>query len=199
MPADSRVLNWHRIADWTDQIADGELADVAAAFARHDLRLPIVSWKPQDDELPSAPLRALLSYWLALCGEDALPDYRWVDPLNFRAALGFVIILERTDDGREFRYRLFGSSIARTSGFDMTGKLMSAHPASSYATEFAIASSLACARRGVPLYTERQPAMAEMTTRWPRLALPLRDEANNVVRLLVGTTPLDRNGRIVAV
>lgn len=89
--------------------------------------------------------------------------------LDMRPALGFVIILERDAEEREYRYRLFGSSIARASGFDMTGKLMSEHPASRHATEFAIASTVACARQGLPLYTERQPARAEMTTRWSRL------------------------------
>src|SRR3546814_12032099 len=86
-----------------------------------------------------------------------------------RAALGFVMLLESNDDGRDFRYRLYGSTIARISGFEMTGRLMSSHPASAYAVEFAIASTRACVRRRQPLFTARQPAAAARTRRWPQI------------------------------
>jgi len=33
--------------------------------------------------------------------------------------------------------------------------------------------------------------------RWPRLALPLVDEDDRIVRILAGTVPLGRDGRIV--
>ncbi|EDP63078.1 hypothetical protein BAL199_29912 [alpha proteobacterium BAL199] len=197
MSTGSSTIDWQRIAHWTDRIVAGDIADIAPAFLTQGLPPPVVRWQPTGDDLPVEPLRVLLRYWSTLVVDGALPHHRCVDPIDFRPALGFVIILESVDDGREFRYRLFGSSIARTSGFDMTGKLMSAHPASPHATEFAIASTLACARRGQPLYTERQPAWAEMTMRWPRLALPLTDDTSEVTRILVGSTPLDRDGRIV--
>ena len=196
-PAQPRGVNWDRIAHWTDRIVAGDVADITPAFAAQDLPPPVVLWDPAEDDLPCGPLRVLLAYWSTLNADGGIPRHGMVDPLDFRRALGFVMVLELTDDGREFRYRLFGSSISRTSGFDMTGKLMSAHPASPHATEFSIASTLACVRRGRPLFTERQPAWAEMTTRWPRLALPLSDASNNITRILVGTTPLSRDGRIV--
>ncbi|MGH7123858.1 MAG: hypothetical protein ACREFI_05760, partial [Stellaceae bacterium] len=101
------------------------------------------------------------------------------------------------DNGRNFRYRLYGSIVAQVSGFDMTGKLLSAHPASAYVTEFSIASACASLGQARPLYTERQPARAEKTMRWPRLLLPLRDDSGEATRLLVGSVPIGRGGRVV--
>src|SRR3546814_11195528 len=86
-----------------------------------------------------------------------------------RAALGFVMLLESNDDGRDFRYRLYGSTIARISGFEMTGRLMSSHPASAYAVEFAIASTRACVRRRQPQFNHRHPAAPGKTYGGPRL------------------------------
>ena len=107
------------------------------------------------------------------------------------------MLLEPVEGDRDFRYRLFGSTLARVSGFDMTGKLMSSHPASQYAVEFAVAMTRACMRHGVPLYTERQPVGTERTKCWPRLTLPLVDDTGSVARMLIGTVPVDSYGRIV--
>lgn len=191
------ALDWQRIADWTDQIAAGEIRDIARVFAIDGLSEPVVHWCPGDRDVTAEPLRALLAYWSRLRGHDSMPHHRLVDPAAMRPALGFVMMLDPVDGGRDFRYRLYGSTIALVSGFDMTGRLLSAHPAGVHATEFVIASTSACVQRGLPLYTERQPARAERTMRWPRLVLPLRGDSGGVARVLAGTVPIDRDGRIV--
>ena len=194
---DSPPLDWKRIADWTDWIVSGETGDIAGVFAAEGLSAPVVHWSPREDDLLVEPLRVLLAYWSELRGTGAMPHYQQVDPVAMRSALGFVMLLEPIEGGCDFRYRLFGSIVARVSGFDMTGKLMSSHRASSYANELAIASTRACMQRRLPLYTERQPAGAERTVSWPRLALPLADDSGVVVRFLAGTVPIDREGRII--
>jgi hypothetical protein len=181
----------------TNLIAAEEVRDIARVFAMDGLSAPVVRWCTQESDFLVEPLRFLLAYWSTLRGNHAVPHYRSIDPAAMRPVLGFLMVLETIESGRDFRYRLFGSSIARVSGFDMTGRPMSAHPASPYATEFAIASTVASVQGGLPLYTERQPVRAEKTMRWPRLTLPLRDDSNRIVRVLGGTVPLDRDGRIV--
>src|SRR5262245_27250689 len=42
--------------------------------------------------------------------------------------LGNLILLDVIDGGKDFRYRLFGSVIAREAGFDLTGKFLSDYP-----------------------------------------------------------------------
>lgn len=105
------------------------------------------------------------------------------------------MLLDLVDDGRDFRYRLYGSMVASVSGFDMTGKLLSEHPASPYVTEFALAGYRAAVQRREPLYSERHLVGTALATRWQRIALPLIGDDGTVVRLLAGTAPLGRDGR----
>jgi hypothetical protein len=105
------------------------------------------------------------------------------------------MLLDLVEGGRDFRYRLYGSMIASISGFDMTGKLLSEHPASPYVTEFALASYRAAVQRREPVFSERHPVGAVQATRWQRVALPLIDDDGVVTRLLAGTAPIARDGR----
>jgi hypothetical protein len=107
------------------------------------------------------------------------------------------MLLDAVGEGHDFRYRLYGSIIASISGFDMTGKLLSEHPSSPYATEFGIATSRAALRRRQPIYTVRSPVGAEQTSSWQRVVLPLVDDSGTVVRLLSGTAPIARDGRVI--
>jgi PAS domain S-box-containing protein len=190
------VVDHSRIADWTGQIIDGDLRDIERVFAAEGLPAPRVRWSPTSSEISEGPLHTVIDYWTALAEGD-LPHFRGVDPGAMRSALGFVHLLAPTEDGREFRYRLFGSWIAQVSGFDLTGKLMSAQLASAYVVEFTIASTHACVQRRLPLFTERRPARAEKTTRWHRLALPLRDDDGRIARVLAATVPIGPGDTIV--
>jgi PAS domain S-box-containing protein len=191
-----RALDHARIADWTSQIAAGDLGDIERVFAAEGLPAPRIRWSPASDELSETPLRTVMDYWTAI-GDGRLPHFRELDPSAMRPALGFIILLDPTEDGRDFHYRLFGSWIAQVSGFDLTGKLISSHPASDYVIEFTIASTHACVQRRSPLFTERRPARAEKTTRWPRLILPLRDDAGRIARVLAATVPVGPGDAIV--
>jgi hypothetical protein len=142
-------------------------------------------------------LRFLRDHWSRLADGGAPPHYRQIDPLAMRPALGYVMLLDAVEGGRDFRYRLYGSLIARVSNLDMTGRLLSDHTASPYVTELGLAVNRAALQRRLPIYTERTPAAAERTIRWQRLALPLVDDAGTVTRLLAGTVPVARDGRII--
>ncbi len=109
------------------------------------------------------------------------------------------MLLEPVEAGRDFRYRLYGGELARVSGFDMTGKCLSEHPASFYAAEFGIAIYRAVMQRRRPLYTVRHPVGAKIARRWQALALPFVDDADasRVTRLLCATVAVDRDGRII--
>ena len=120
-----------------------------------------------------------------------------MSPLDLRPALGYVLLLDVVEGGRDFRYRLFGSTVVNVSGFDMTGKLLSEHPASTYVTELSLAVGRAAVRRRTPVYTLRHPVGAKETNAWERLVLPLVDEDDNVMRLMVVSTPLDEEGKLI--
>jgi hypothetical protein len=190
------VVAWARVAEWSACIDRGDLAPIAQVFETYGAEAPEAHWNPAPGGLRAEPLRFLLAFWRELA-RDGVPHLRHVDPLRLRPALGHIMLLDAVDGGRDFHVRLYGSTIARISKLDMTGKLLSAHPASAYTTEFAIAASRATLRRGEPLYTSRKPVAAEFTSQWPRLALPFVDDSGTAQRLLVGTVALGRNGAMI--
>jgi hypothetical protein len=127
----------------------------------------------------------------------AAPRLLRIDAVELKAALGYMMLLEPVEGGRDFRYRLYGGELARISGFDMTGQCLSDHPVSSYAAEFGIAIYRAAMRRRRPLYTVRHPVGAKVARRWQALALPFVDDAEAVTRLLCATVAVDRDGRMI--
>lgn len=174
-----------------------DLVEIAEVFVANGAGAPIVVWKPNRERLRSEPTRHVLAHWSSLVVGPRLPRSRQMDPLDLRPALGYVMLLDVVEGGQDFRYRLFGSAIGSVSGFDMTGKLLSEHPASAYVTEFSLAVGRAAVRRREPIYTVRRPVGAQDTSLWERLVLPLVDENDTVVRLIVVATPLDRDGNLI--
>ncbi len=173
------------------------LYEIAEVFAEHGAEAPIVIWNPSQEQLMSEPPRHALAHWSALAAGSRLPGYQQVDPVDLRPALGYVLLLDVLEGGQDFSYRLFGSTIGRVSGFDMTGKRLSEHPASAYVTEFSLAVGRAAVRRRAPVYTVRRPVGAQDTSLWERLVLPLVDEDGSLARLMVVSTPLDRDGKLI--
>ena len=190
-------LDWARIADWTQRIIDGDLVPIARVFADHGAAAPEITWDPAPDQPSAPPLRFLLEHWGAVTRGIELPLARKINPFELAPALGYVMKLEPVEGGRDFRYRLYGSRLIRISGFDMTGKVLSEHPASGCAIEFAIAVYRAAMRRRHPLYTTRHPLGAKFTRRWHRLVLPYADASGSVTRLLCGTVAIGADGRVM--
>jgi hypothetical protein len=188
-------LDWAHIAQWTADIVAGDMRAIAACFEKHGAAAPGLAWNPAAERFDASALRFLTTYWHGLAGAGGLPHLKRVDPLALRPALGYVMLLDLVEGGRDFRFRLYGSLIASISGFDMTGKLLSEHPASAYAVEFTIASYRAAVQRREPLYTDRHPVGAVMATRWERVALPLVGDDGAIGRFVAGTAPLARDGR----
>ncbi len=173
------------------------MGEIAAVFVKNGAGAPVVIWKPGQEQLRSGPPRHALAHWSSLAGGSRLPHHRQINPLDLRPALGYVLLLDVVAGGEDFRYRLFGSAIGSVSGFDLTGKLLSEHPASPYVTEFSLAVGRAAVRRREPIYTLRRPVGAKETSAWERLVLPLVDEDDNVARLMVVSTPLDEDGELI--
>lgn len=190
-------VNWDLVESWTNLIAQDELSPIRKTFRRHDAGGPNVIWSLKVDEIEQATLRFLFAYWSRLAQADALPLATRIDPIEMRPALGYVMLLEVVDGGRDFRYRVFGTEIAEVSGFDMTGRLLSEHRASPYIVEFALAAYRAAVVRRGPLFTEHWPSGTRHTASWQRLVLPLTNLSGEVVRFLAATVPLSRDGIVV--
>ncbi|MGB8843875.1 MAG: PAS domain-containing protein [Aliidongia sp.] len=123
-----------------------------------------------------------------------MPPITAIDPIKLRPALGRILIIEPVDQGRDFRYRLFGTHIAAVSGYDMTGKLLSVHPMPLEVICFAFALYRNLLARPEPVMTVNTPPSAPFS-RWERLVLPFGGADGEVVRFVVGNVGFDREGR----
>lgn len=175
---------------WADALLELARAPDPAA-RRHFCADTELRWNPEDDDLRHDELRFLLRWWRDLAERHGgvPPAAVRLDPLALRPALGHVCTLNPESGGADFRFRLYGSIVAQRSGFDMTGKLVSAMPSAPDAVAFLLSTYRAVARAAMPLYTEHTPWSGQSVTRWFRLLMPFAGDDGTVTRIVVGNLP----------
>lgn len=168
----------------SNQAGSEAIQAAAKAIADETGKQPCVRVGAAMGELSTPLLRRLYRHWRDLCA-DGLPSYRAIDPLDFKFALGHVMLVEPADDGADFRYRIGGTVVAQHYGIEMTGKRVSECylPVSS---AFYLATYREVMERPRPLYTFHIPPRRVPVIHWERLLLPFADEAGRVVRILTG-------------
>ena len=134
-------------------------------------------------------LEALGRYWRGLPATDAVPSRKSLDPIDIpRAILPYVVLAEVGRDGMSARYRLVGTKMVSTFGFDFTGR---------YTHEIMRGSYLEFINTLFQtLYRERRPVYSESNFRWDadrslftrRLFLPLTGGGDVVSFALIGQT-----------
>ena len=194
---EDRLPDFGVVERWTSDILAGKLTEIRAAFAERGATGPELAWTPDAASLPSAQLRFLLNYWCERAAGRTAPTIHDIDPVDMRPALGFIVLTDVLDEGEDFQFRLYGSIVASVSGFDLTGKRLSEHPAPDYVSSFYLALYRAAYRRGEPVSTSHRPPLAVHTRIWHRLMLPLVDESGAIVRFLSGNVPIRSNGEPV--
>ena len=75
------------------------------------------------NSIESPALRRLYTYWEERRRGREFPARRDIDPLDFRYALGHVMLLDVLYQPLRFRFRLHGTALTLRAGYDMTGKM----------------------------------------------------------------------------
>jgi len=101
------------------------------------------------------------------------------------------MLLDVLDEGWDYRYRIYGSEIARRHGRDLTGKRTSDIARTAYTGIFYIAGYRAVLARRAPLFSVSSSPNYVAAVDWWRLALPLAGTDGTITRLLVGNMPGD--------
>lgn len=171
-----------------------------AAMARSDERWVgdggSVAFDPQlHGTMRKPPVRLvdLLTWYGELPRDDrGLPLKGQIQPEALWPFLGHLVLLEAVDDNTDFRYRLYGSEVAKIARMDPTGRRLSSI-APRTPTFFIYRVTYAAAlRRAEPLFSDHhtQPYLA--AERWQRLILPFADpeDPSSVRYLLVGKIPV---------
>jgi hypothetical protein len=121
----------------------------------------------------------LYCHWLAKRGSRTMPPRSSLDPMDIRALLPYLIIVEKVDD--QFHYRLVGTAVTREFGHDLTGSFVG-----SYVTPPEYAAALRAIYERVfagarPIFTTGEyKAKSGAIHSVSRLMLPLSDDGTNV-------------------
>jgi|HubBroStandDraft_1064217.scaffolds.fasta_scaffold00163_5 hypothetical protein len=186
-------IDWPRVERWEQDLAADRLDRIRTGFAAGGIGGLELARSPEPAALQGTANRFLLEYWLAE-QQGAMPPASAIDPIRMRPALGRILIVEPIEQGWDFRYRLFGTLVAAVSGYDMTGKLLSAHPLAPEMVCFAFALYRGLLVRPEPVMTMNVPPMAHFA-RWERIVLPFAGPGGEVTRFVVGNVGFDRDGR----
>ena len=128
--------------------------------------------------------RTLFAYWRGKAAPGRLPGRAEVDPLEMKAALGCLALIEVHRAPLRFRYRLHGAKLAALDGFDLTGKWLDEHPAPVPRRRLHSSWSRA-AEQGLVIHGFR-PCLDDIRPRrYEILVLPLADDGATVDKLLV--------------
>jgi hypothetical protein len=148
---------------------------------------PSVKEAPEASDISDPRLVKLLQHWATLTaglGPSELPSIARIDPLQLGFILGWLMMMDPIDGGRDYRYRLYGSAIAGTTGRDLTGlKVSDSFPAFA---EWAIEVYQNVMRQRRPVLTRHSPRRYVRVDQWERLILPFAEKDGSVGRLLVG-------------
>src|SRR5688572_6123690 len=172
-----------------DALTEAILAERSDAllphFEPHGLKPPSFRWNPSDGNLFEAPLKILHGWWRAQRAAGGIPPIDAADPSALSDALGYLMLLDVLDNGWDYRYRLYGTEIAKRAKRDYTGMRTSELQVVSPIPTFYIACYRAVLVRPQPLMTRNQTPNDVATTSWTRLVLPLRGPEDNIACFLV--------------
>src|SRR6266852_5599555 len=156
----------------------------------YELLDPCVVEDPDVTAFEDSRLAQLLVHWRGLARDGDLPPAEAIDPTELVFILGWLMIIDPLAGGADFKYRLYGSSIADATGRDLTGcKVSDSFPDFADFTT-AVYRDVMLHKR--PVLTRHTPPQPIVVSRWERLILPFADADGEVTRLLVGAVSLGR-------
>ncbi len=166
------------------------LAQVSSASERFNAQAVREKWPTLCDErlnFDSDRLAALLDIWQAVRGTRPLPQRADFTARVLAKHLQYLTFVERVAEpggGRRYRFRLFGSALARYTG-DLTGRVLDEQVAGPYLPSWLASYDTAIEMR-VPLrFTARFRAAHLEHMAAETLAAPLADETGAPSGLLV--------------
>jgi hypothetical protein len=150
---------------------------------------PLAAWSPDLLAGCHASLRRLYGYWDAQRGARAMPARSDIDPIDLKAFLPVLILIDVVPDARRYTYRLVGTHEVEMRGRDPTGKsILEAYYGESAEDTIFYLDRVVQTREPV-LYRGTYQPLTTRTQRDDVLFLPLSKdgEAVNMIMLLSHT------------
>lgn len=183
---DAAILMADKICDYIAKHGD---ADVGADDLGQRVSGLELLFDPKLADLGIDMHRQVMSYWRELPQVDGVPNQTKVDPTKLLSSLGYLMLVDVGERKGDFVYALYGSNIARTAGFDMTGKSVWDVGTTSPIKVLFAACYETVKRLRKPLLTVHEAAPEVTISHWHRLILPLGQDGN-VTRFLVCNVPI---------
>lgn len=135
---------------------------------------------------PECPqsLTKLRETWEHKCAGRAMPPRRDFEIDDLRSWLGRLLLLEVVDGGRDFRYRVYGSSLTAYLGAERNGQTVGTLPPEIRDSVMAEYRFVVTTRRPHLVTSNRLVGATER--RLTKLILPLSEEGRTVNMLLAG-------------
>ena len=175
--------------DIVDRLSGAPAAQRGQALAQLEIKGLVLRLDPGEEGLAAEPLRAVYRLWGDLPKVAGIADVMKVHPEQLRPALGYVMLVDAGPSEQDFRYALYGSEIARVSGFDMSGKSVWENPTTEPIRTFFAACYMAARRLRRPLYSVHEAPPTITVSQWHRLILPM-GAGGEIKRFLVCNLPI---------
>lgn len=134
-------------------------------------------------------IRRIHDYWLTKRADRLMPRRADIDPLELKDCLGNLCLVEVTGDSPpRFRYRLDGSNLALSTGFDMTGKFLDQMPDERY-RDFVTAIYLRVLEAKAPVFVANQEDWKGYDLDVSSVTLPLSNDGTRVDAILDAIFP----------
>ncbi|MXQ06563.1 PAS domain-containing protein [Alphaproteobacteria bacterium GH1-50] len=183
----------------TDTLKDSDIADLVAksvAPTGHDAvrqlfndagaRAPEVIWSPGTADVRNPLLRQFQAIVKGYKVDGRVPA-KSLRLEDFGGLTEWLMLLQPVEDGADFEYLAYGSSITDSFGMDMTGHRTSEF--GGYISTFFLGLYRAVLAQKACVYSEHEPPRNVFVRVWQRLIVPLFDEAGEVARILVLNVP----------
>lgn len=142
-------------------------------------------WSPDQLAGCHASLRGLYDYWNAQRGSRAMPTRGDIDPVDLKAVLPLLILIDVVPDPRRYVYRLVGTHEVEMRGSDPTGKAVAEAYYGETAEDTARYLDRVVRTRQPVLYRGIYQPLSTRTQREDVLFLPLSKDGETVTMILV--------------
>lgn len=189
----ARVGDSEQVARAANALVAGDMGPIVDSLSEAGIGRPSIRIDPPESDLDLPPLRALWQFWNARRAPDgAPPPASAIDPMELRAALGNLILLETTGDGFDYLYRLYGTTISAHAGTDWTGWTMGAMTLKTGGGlgVYYRAIQTACALTRKPVASQHFSPPWLSASAWRRLSVPFLDPAGACTQFAVATVPV---------
>lgn len=143
-----------------------------------------IGWEPEPDT--HERLQDLHAYWLSIRAGGGIPRRKDFDPTAVPALLRNIVLLDVTDDPRNFRFRLVGGAFAESVGRDVKGLSVADVFPAGFSGEVFRAWNMSVEQRR-PVWAHGQMwTEGRAFLKWQGVVLPLQSDDGKIGQLLGG-------------